>query len=166
MVLMLGAGKILCILGGLLALVATFFLTLYNNTTFGIGSGYGIFLNFLNNVESGNILVIILTIVFVISVISGVFILIGIKSRVSAIIGSIFALFLAILLLIGPVLQINPGADINTALESFVTDPFIDGIFPFDLPIGLGDASLGMPLLLAGGVLGLIGGILGSSNLD
>ncbi|KKN64162.1 hypothetical protein LCGC14_0494560 [marine sediment metagenome] len=43
-----------------------------------------------------------------------------------------------------------------------MTDPFIDGIFPFDLPIGLGTASLGIPLLVAGGVLGLIGGIIGS----
>lgn len=56
----------------------------------------------------------------------------------------------------------SPGDDIKAALLSFMTDPFIDGIFPFDLPIGLGTASLGIPLLVAGGVLGLIGGIIGS----
>jgi hypothetical protein len=124
--------------------------------------GYGIFLNFITIMQTGSILRIIVTIVYAIGAISGVFILIGIKSRVSAIIGSIFVLFLAIMLFITPGLYIVLSADLT--LQSFITDFSLGGIFPFDLPIGLGDLTLGWPLLLAGGVLGLVGGIMGPDD--
>ncbi|MFW9901711.1 MAG: hypothetical protein ACFFC1_03645 [Promethearchaeota archaeon] len=159
----MGAGKILCILGGILALVATFVLTFYNHLL-GIGSGYGIFLNLVTYMQTSTILAIIFTIVFVISAISGIFILIGVKSRAMAIIGSIFVLVLGILLLITPGLQIVISADIETALQAFITDFSLGGFIPYDLPIGFGDLSLGWAVLLGGGVLGLIGGIIGPGD--
>jgi hypothetical protein len=160
----MGAGKVLCILGGLLALVAMFVFTLYNNIIVGIGSGYGIFINFLTIMQSGNILAIVFTIMFAISTISGIFIIIGVKSRAMALIGAIFVLVLGIFLLITPGLYIVFSPDIEIALQSFASTFSLGGIIPYDLPIGFGDLSLGWIFLLTGGGLGLIGGILGPDD--
>ncbi|MFX0008332.1 MAG: hypothetical protein ACFFAV_16600 [Candidatus Hermodarchaeota archaeon] len=157
----MGAGKVFCIIGGILALLAMFVFTLYNNIFVGIGSGYGIFINFVNTMQSGNIIAIIFTILFAISTISGIFIIIGVKSRIIAIIGAIFVLVLGILLMITPGLQIIINTDIEAAMQSFATDFSLGGIIPYDFLIGFGDLSLGWIFLLAGGGLGLIGGILG-----
>jgi hypothetical protein len=163
----LGAGKILCILGGIVALLATLFFSFYSFEILSVefvGFGLGIFLNFGTIFESGEILAIIFSIIYAIGVISGILILIGAKSRVLAIIGSIFALILGIILLLVAGLEISLGADIDASTLFFVQDPFVDGILPFDLPIGLGSMSLGTLLLVAGGALGLIGGILGPGD--
>ena len=164
----MGAGKIFCILGGILALVASLFFSFYSFElipgTTEYGFGIGLFKNFAAIFESADILAIILGILYAIGVISGIFILIGAKSRVIAIIGSIFALLLGILLLVRFGLEINLGLDISSSLLFFWEVPIIDGIIPFDLPLGLGTISLGTVLLIGGGVLGLIGGILGSSD--
>ncbi|KKK41341.1 hypothetical protein LCGC14_1505110 [marine sediment metagenome] len=165
----LGAGKIFCILGGILALVATLFFSFYSIEVSpgvtGTGYGIGLFLNFVSIFESGNILAIIFSILYAIGVISGVFILIGAGSRAFAIIGAIFALLLGIILLLNAGLTISLGPDIDTTLLSFIADPIVDGILPFNLPLGLNAMSLGTVLLVGGGVLGLIGGIIGTSDL-
>ncbi len=164
----MGAGKIFCILGGILALVASLFFSFYSFElipgTTEYGFGIGLFMNFAAIFESADILAIILGILYAIGVISGIFILIGAKSRAIAIIGSIFALLLGILLLVRFGLEINLGFDISSSLLFFWEVPIIDGIIPFDLPLGLGTISLGTVLLIGGGVLGLIGGIMGSSD--
>ena len=159
----MGAGKILCIIGGIVALVATTIFSFYSFEfiiTF-TGYGMGIFINLMNIFESGDVLAIIFAIIYIVSIISGVFILIGVKVRVLAIIGAIFALFLAVLLLLGPGFNVDLGADLGGSLLFFIADPLVEGIIPFDIPLGFGDISLGSILLAAGGVLGLIGGILG-----
>lgn len=164
----MGAGKVLCILGGILALVATLFFSFYaieiSPGVFLTGYGIGIFLNFVSIFQSGEILAIVFSILYAIGVISGLFILIGAKSRALAIIGSIFALLLGILLLLITGLEMNLGADINLSMLFFIADPIVDGILPFNLPLGLGSMSLGTILLIGGGVLGLIGGIMGRDD--
>lgn len=158
----MGAGKILCILGGIISLVATLFFSFF--TTPSIGYGIGLFLKFATIFTSGNILDIVFVILYAIGVISGLFILIGAKSRALAILGSIFALLLGILLLLITGFGIALSAEINLSMLFFVADPIVDGILPFDLPLGLGSMSLGTVLLVGGGVLGLIGGIMGRSD--
>ncbi len=157
----MGAGKIFCILGGIISLVATLFFSFYTSPS--IGYGIGLFLNFAT-IFSGNILGIVFGILFAIGVVSGLFILIGAKSRALAIIGSIFALLLGILLLLFYGLGISLLADIDSSLGFFIAAPLVDGIIPFDLALGLGSMSLGTVLLIGGGVLGLIGGIMGTSD--
>ena len=164
----MGAGKIFCILGGILALVASLFFSFYSFElipgTTEYGFGIGLFINFGAIFENADILAIVLYILYAVGVISGLFILIGAKSRVIAIIGSTFALLLGILLLIRFGLEINLGFDISSSLLFFWGTPIIDGIIPFDLPLGLGTMSLGTVLLVGGGVLGFIGGIIGTSD--
>lgn len=163
----MGAGKVFCILGGIIALLSTFLFSFYSFEVMGFtyyGYGLGLFLNIGNIFASGEILFIIFTIVYIISVISGLLIIIGLKSRAFAIIGAIFALFLGVLLLLNPGFQISLGPDLNASLVLFMADPLVAGIIPFDLQLGFGAVSLGTILLLAGGVLGLIGGIMGPDD--
>ncbi len=163
----MGAGKILCILGGILALAATLFFSFY--TFLGLpGYGIGIFMNFMDILDSGETLYIIILFVYAIGVISGVFILIGAKVRALAIIGAIFALFLGVMLLLVVGLEIDLGDDLNLSVLMFVEDALVDGIIPFDIELGLGNPflvlNLGTILLLVGGALGLIGGIIGGDD--
>ena len=164
----MGAGKVFCIIGGILALVATLFFSFYNiEISPGVyltGYGIGLFMNFATLFTSGDILAIVFSILYAIGVVSGIFILIGAKSRALAIIGSIFALLLGVVLLLNVGLSISLGADIDTSLSFFMADPIVDGIIPFNLALGLGYMTLGTVLLVGGGVLGLIGGIMGRSD--
>jgi len=88
--------------------------------------------------------------------ISGIFQIIGMKSRVLAIIGSIFVLLIGVLTILGALSVI----DLNwVSLVLGGPAPLVPDIIPFDL--ALGPASLGLYVLLAGGVLGLIAGFMG-----
>ena len=164
----MGAGKILCILGGLIALVATLFFSFYAIEilpgVYLTGYGIGLFMNFGAIFTSGDILGIVFSILYAIGVVSGLLILIGAASRALAIIGSIFALFLGIILLLVTGLTITIMTEINISVLFFVAEPIVDGILPFNLSLGLGSMSLGTILLIGGGVLGLIGGIMGTSD--
>ena len=167
----MGAGKILSILGGILALAATLFFSFYTFEILGItfpGYGIGIFLNFMDIIDSGEILHIIILIAYSIGVISGVLILIGAKVRVLAILGAIFALFLGVMVLLVIGLEMDLGDDLNLSVMMFMEEALVDGIIPFDIPLGLGNPflimNLGTVLLLAGGALGLIGGIMGRDD--
>ena len=165
----MGAGKVLILIGGLLTLASTFFLTFFGV----VGTVYGFGLGFIFNLPdiftdadvyafvmgTETMIVYILLIVYIVFVISGVLQLIGMASRVVAIIGSILPIVIAVLfILIG--LNI---LDFESYTMLFWHESIVDGILPFD--IALGDlGSLGTFTLLAGGVLGLIGGIIGSSD--
>ena len=149
----MGASKIYFLIGGLVTLLATFLFSFH--TYFPGVDIYGI--GFLMNIPalftSGDILVIIMTIVFIIFLLSGIFILLGVKSRVVAIIGSLFAIgvsgYFIFVFYIG---MLDPQFAFM-----FLDDAIIEGILPLNIPIG--SISIGSILLLAGGVLGLIGGI-------
>ena len=65
------------------------------------------------------------------------FILIGVKSRVLIIIGSVFPFFLGVILLLIVGLEINLGPEINITVLEFVYEALVDGIIPFDFSIGL-----------------------------
>jgi len=148
-----GASKIYFLIGGLVTLLATF---LFSFHTYFPGVdiyGIGFMMNIPALFTSGDILVIIMTIVFIIFLLSGIFILLGVKSRVVAIIGSLFAIgvsgYFIFVFYIG---MLDPQFAFM-----FLDDAIIEGILPLNIPIGT--ISIGPILLLAGGVLGLIGGI-------
>ena len=159
----MGAGKALCIIGGIVALVSTTIFSFYSTVT-DASYGIGLFLNLGTIFGSGEIFTIIFAILYIISVISGVFIMIGAKVRALAIIGAIFALFLSVVLLLIPGFSISLGSQIDSSVDLFIAAPLVAGIIPFDLNLGIGTVSLGTILLLAGGVLGLIGGIAGPGD--
>lgn len=163
----MGAGKVLVIIGALLTLISTFFLAFYEAASGDFGSGLGFILNIAdimanpgNYVSGQTMTVYIVAIVYIVFLISGVLQLLGLASRVFAIIGSAIVLFASIMMLL-VLLNILPVyADYITLFEQ---PAIVTGILPYNLPIG-SMGSLGTYTLLAGGVLGLIGGILGTSD--
>lgn len=156
----MGSGKVFCILGGILTLLATFFFSFLPSSPGAYYYGLGFVLNIPSIFQSGWILYIIIAIVFIIFLVSGILILLGVKSQKPALFGSIFALgFGVYMILVFYVFGIS--SDIWVFMSQFLRDALVDGIIPYDL--FLGPFSLGTYLLIGGGVLGLIGGIKGTS---
>ena len=161
----MGAGKILVLLGAILTLVSTFFLSFFS-----AGSTYGWGLGLVFNIadimaDPGSFVtgetmtVYIVAIVFIVFLISGILQLVGLASRVIAIIGSIIVIAIGVVLLIVAFDFIPDMTPYKSLLEGEV---IVDGIWPLD--VSFGDLSLGTYTLLAGGALGLVGGILGSGD--
>jgi hypothetical protein len=151
----MGAGKILCIIGGIITLLATYLFSFATPFIFGLGFVMNVPLWF----STGDILIIIMTIVFIIFLLAGLFIILGLKSRAIAIIGSIFAIVVAVYFILS-FFGMLPLV-VSQFVLLFVHPPLVPGIIPLDVPLGLVGPSLGTYLLLGGGVLGLIGGIMG-----
>jgi len=166
----MGAGKILILIGALLTLVSTFFLSLVNIGGVVYGYGVGFIFNILDILSEADaiavfigtetMVVYIVTIVFIVFLLAGILQLVGLASRAVAIIGSIIALGVGIVILLA-------ALDIFTDLTPFLTllmhDSIAEGIFPLDVAL-TEYLSLGTVTLLAGGALGLIGGIMGSDD--
>jgi hypothetical protein len=148
----MGAGKIFCILGGIIALLATFLFSFA-----GPFYGIGLYMNLGAIFATGDILFIIMAIVFIIATLSGIFILIGVKSRAMSIIGAIFAIGLGVFFLLAFFGVLPPAVSFYATMFAYA--PLVPNIIPLD--IMLGTVGLGTYLLVGGGVLGLIGGIMG-----
>lgn len=151
---MAGTGKILSAVGGIITIVSTFILTLEATPPIFV-SGLGFTINLPDIFVSGDVVYIILGIVGIVFLISGIFQLIGISNRALAIIGSILPIALAIFIIV------KAFGVIPTEITDYLTllngDQYF-GFIPFHLQIW--EFGLGTLTLLAGGVLGLIGGIL------
>ena len=171
----MGNGKIFCLIGGVMTLVATFLLG------FGYApiSGYGFFgIGFLMNIDKifedtssysilfgGNdIVVYILFIVLIIFLISGLIQLTGIKKRMAAIIGSLLPIFIS-LLFISYLYNVLIPEPITYITHFFWNLALVEGVLPLHIFAGTTatamEVSLGTYILLGGGVLGFIGGIVG-----
>jgi len=168
----MAAGKILSLLAGILTIVATFMLSWVSVAVpptyyaYGIGIVRNLPAMFTNANALGVLLgipefaIYIIAGILIVFLLSGIFQIIGIKSRVLAIIGSIFVLLIGITTLLG---VLNVVVNIDWVINIFGDSvPIIDGIIPFDLPLGpLVPGSLGLYVLIAGGALGLIAGFMG-----
>lgn len=151
----MGAGKLFCIIGGIITLLATF---LFSFAPFIYG--LGLFLNLPLIFSLGTIVEIIITIVFIIFSLAGLFIILGVKSKAVAIIGSIFALALGVYFM----LSFYGVLPLEVAIFTLLFGHVSLGAFPLLNTLMLGYAGLGTYLLLVGGVLGLIGGIMGPDD--
>jgi hypothetical protein len=159
----MGAGKILCILGGIITLLATYLFS-FAVLIPGFASLYGIgfFMNFeifFSGIPATAI-EIIMIIVFVIFMLSGVFILVGLKVRALAIFGGIFATVIGLYLILTTYNLLPP--EIGQYILFFARADLVGGIIP--LSVDLGGPALGSFLVLGGGVLGLVGGIMGTED--
>jgi len=178
----MGAGKILCILGGIVTLVSTFLLSLFSldfptdllwlEAGDVYASGLGFFVHIgdaFSNVEdiatgfgTESYVVWIFLILLIFWAISGIIQLIGVKSRVAGIIGSIMPIFVGLVIILWA-LEVFDFPDEFGVMNLLLTDNTqLAGVIPFDLPFG--DFSLGAILMIAGGGLGLVGGILGPED--
>jgi hypothetical protein len=150
----MGAGKVFCILGGIVTLLATFLFSFVTN-----GFGLGFVLNIPALFSSGDVLVIIMAIVFIIFLLAGLFIILGVKSRAIAIIGAILAIVVGVywMLSLAGVLPIQ----VSQFVIMFFHADLVPNIIPVNVTLGPFGYGLGLYLLVGGGVLGLIGGIMG-----
>ena len=153
----MATGKIFTILGAIIVLISTYFLAFRQGIS-AIAYGTGFWMNVpLIFSGSADWYVYLMAIILMIFLLSGFFLLIGIKKRSIAIFGGFFALLGALYLFISMVFNI-----FSPAFEGyqywFYNYPIIPGILPFDLPIG--DVSLGLYTLLGGAVLGFIGALM------
>ncbi|MFX1454628.1 MAG: hypothetical protein ACFFDB_04575 [Promethearchaeota archaeon] len=169
-------GKILIIVGAILALVSTFLLSFgQTNGTDGrtLSSGIGFLFNlpeifgnvaYWNTFNGGETtLQYVFTVVFIIFVFSGVIQLVGVANKYLALIGSLIVIAFGIMMIIFIAVD-TPGWGFNRYSSLLWRAPI--GIIPFD--VSLIDASgvfyqtysLGTFILIAGGALGLVGGIL------
>ena len=158
----MASGKIFCILGGILTLLGTYFFTFLPSSpgTYYYGLGFVIKIPYM--FQSGWILYILMAIVFIILLLAEIFIFFGVKSKKLALFGSIYTLgFGTYMILSFYVFGITTFSSIGVFMEQFLAYALSEGIIPFDL--FLGPFSLGTYLLIGGGVLGLIGGMRGSS---
>lgn len=149
-------GKVLYIIGGLVTLLATF---LFSFHTYFPGLDFysiGFIMNIPLLFTTGDVLYIIITIVFIIFLLSGIFILLGGKSRVLATIGFIFAIGVGVYFML--VFYMGVSFEISQFAFVFLDLAIIEGILP--LTINIGTVSIGPILVLGGGVIGLIGRIL------
>ena len=165
----MGVGKVLVLIGALLTLVSTFFLSLFE-VAMGIdASGIGFVFNIPNILTEGPayavimgtevMIVYILTIVYLVFILSGILQLVGLASRVVAIIGSILPIVISVLI----IFILLGVLDYGSYTLLFMRPDIIEGILPFHVAIG-SPVSLGTYTLLAGGVLGLVGGILSTKD--
>ena len=147
--------KLFYIIGGLVILLATFLFSFHNFFPGVYFYGIAFILNIPTLFTSGDILVMIVAVVYIIFLLSGIFILIGKKSRLLAIIGSLFAIgvgaYFILVFYIG-ILEVSQFS------LMFLDDAIIKGILPLDIAVG--PLSLGTILVPTGGVFGLIGGIM------
>jgi len=149
-------GKILMILGGLITIVATYVFAFYElipATLYGWGIGAWAFVP--DVFASGEIMLILIEIFIILFLLAGVIQLIGLKSRVVGLIGSLLALggFIYFMLIEFSLIS-------STAIYALLFAGVPIG--PLPIHVGVGSfASLGAYLLAGGAVLGIIGTFVG-----
>lgn len=166
----MGAGKYLSVLAGIITLISTFILSwvaVDDGGTIYYAYGIGIIKNIVNMFTNADALGVTLGVPsFAIYIIAGSLIwflsagftqLAGVKSRLSAIIGSIMPLLIGGIILFFSFSAIPTEWVVNIVGDSV---PLIDGIIPFNFAIAGRPESIGTYLLLLGGIIGLISGFM------
>jgi hypothetical protein len=177
-------GKILVLIGAIVTLFSTFFLSF--GQTNGLGgrsyiSGIGLIFNlpeifgnpaywistFPGYTSEDTILIYLYGILFVIFALSGVIQLVGLKNKYVAIIGSGLTLAFAIMVMV----YLTAPADVWKRFGALMWSDSIMSIWPLDISIiassvwGYQYISLGAITIFIGGALGLVGGILGIKDI-
>jgi hypothetical protein len=134
-------GRILVLVGAILTLVSTFFLAFIHITGDFYSSGIGFIYNIPDIMENGDTFVpgaeamevYIVTIVFIVFLVSGVIQLIGMINRVVAIIGSIIALGIGIVVLL---VALDVVEDLTKFGILLVDEAIAPGVWPLHVSIG------------------------------
>ena len=163
----MGKGKILTVCGGILTLVATYVLCWYKitiNYFYYYTNGIGALKNFLNiflraqsyadYFELPLWIIYVSSVLVVFTLISGVVQLLIFKKRIFALLGSIIPIVIGIMIILG--FTVFPEW-LKYLVIFGDRNPLIAGAFPLNLPLPGRPESLGTYVLLAGGILGVIG---------
>jgi len=164
-------GKILSIISGIITLVATFLFSWYAIDVSGTAyyaNGLGVINNlaavFTDAESLGTILDIppfafyIIGAIFILFLASGVFQILGIKYRVFVIIGTILVLGVASLIFLGSADLVNVE---DWVINVLGTDaPLVEDIIPLKI-LDFGTFDIGMYLLYAGGIIGIVASVYG-----
>ncbi|MFX1455245.1 MAG: hypothetical protein ACFFDB_07695 [Promethearchaeota archaeon] len=167
----MGVGKILSLIAGILTLLATFLFSWFavdgGGGTIYYAGGLGIIKNlpamFTNAEALGTTLGIpgftlyIIAGIFILFLVSGVLQILGIKSRIPLIIGTITVLGIGSLIWLGSTDVINRVDWIVNILGT--ETPLVEGIIPLSLGINIID--IGTYVLYAGGIIGIVAAVLG-----
>lgn len=114
--------------------------------------------------QSDDLFLIILILIFIIIMLSGILILMGVKNQTACIVGSILAITFTIYFIfsIYNIVSSNFGQYINV----FAKESLIDDIIPLDVSIRGETSDIkvsnGIYFMLNGGIMGFIGGIITS----
>jgi hypothetical protein len=161
----MGAGKTFSILGGIFTLISTYFLTFWSSGTI-YGSGIIAIVNipdmFTNpSVYAGSFpefMGYVVAALLLFFLIAGILELAGASSRGASAMGGLLAIIGGLYFLLSLEYSALP-AEISLYSDIlFGGNAIIDGILPFHISIG--NVGLGTYILVAGGVLGLMGAIL------
>lgn len=169
----MGKGTVLNIISGIIVLAATFLLTWFTVGPAG-ASGIGLIKNISDYFVNADTIAALWGVpsfvlyivggVYILFLASGVIMLLGIKSRVAAIIGSLLPIGMAVAILFG---SLDMPADIINYVGVFLdTEGIIPGIIPYTLELGpsgvvsLATVALGTYVLLVGGALGFVSAFL------
>jgi len=157
------SGQVLALLSGIITILGTFVFAIYGVAGAFAGSGIGFITNLgdlFSNAEAIALflgldvwIIYLLTILFLIFLVSGILQMLGVKSRV---LGFIFSLFP---LVVGFMIIIFFYTDILGPTTAVFTFYFIGEHFGdfFPIIVNLGNVGLGAYLLVGGGVLGILG---------
>ncbi|MHA2038245.1 MAG: hypothetical protein ACW98X_17545 [Promethearchaeota archaeon] len=168
----MGIGKILSLVAGIITLLATFLFSWYAVDGGGgiiyYAGGLGIIKNlpamFTNAQGLGSTLGIpffalyIIAAIFILFLASGILQILGIKSRIPLIIGTILSLGIGSLIWLGSADVINR---VDWIVNILGTDtPLIEGVLPLSI-FGIDIIDLGVYLLYAGGIIGIVAAVYG-----
>jgi len=150
-------GKIFIILGALLTILGTYVFAVFGITATVVGSGIGFAMNLplIIGADPGADAVVfyIMLVVFIGWLASGIFQLVGLKSRI---VGLIFSLFpLAVGLMFVLFIYTDILGLMTFVFMLFTSGELIGGFYP--ILVDLGTLGLGTYFLIGGGALGLIG---------
>lgn len=166
----MASGKKLLIIAGILTLLATF---VFSWATFAFGEihylyGVGGIYNVIDIFTQGpkyyrshlglpEWAIYIIAIVVIWLVVSGLIQILGRKSRKIGIIGSIIPLIVGLIILLNVLGMPFTGALMRIFQVFGASEPVIEGLIPLHIVIPGRVEAFGLYLLLAGGILGLIG---------
>ncbi len=183
MVKIMGAGKTVSIAGGILTIIATYVLCWYTYVdasvtyyVYGIGGLFRLPV-ILGDIATASadysftnpISIYIMIVLMIIFLISGILQAAGSGKRAVVIVGSLLPLAAGIVIGFSGLLGVEILENWAVLFNVFGTpDALVAGIIPFDYPMSgvstVLTSSLGTYVLIAGGVLGLIGGIMGRDD--
>ena len=168
-VIKMANGKFLALLGGIVTLIGTFFFSLF---TSGALYNYGIMgaVGVLDAISGSGVEGVVFSIIYILYLLSFMLILIGIKSRIFAIIGSILPIAGMVFVILGAFgVWTYPINWLGNAIGGGGMGPLVPGIIPvsFDallLPGSYSTIDLGTWIVGLGGLLALVSGFISREN--